>query len=279
MSCQIFAAVVPRDSLSTMGQSDVIILAVSLLGFALIGYFLFSLTKQKGGRALNARDDNDGERDGNQHRPRGNLRRRRVGVANENNDNEDEEDEGDDNQQGENEPDLTGMTKKEIAKIEKRRAKAQQREAMEAEREERKEREEARMELLREREQERDEEFRLKEMERLRELAAEEQQRKDAYNHWKDPFPDHILTFPTDMAIATASSSTSSSTGATESRNKTAAEMAEVHERFIASVKEAKVALTYDVAVVVNTSSNSFRPRCPAYFANAHIFMLSLFLF
>jgi hypothetical protein len=49
------------------------------------------------------------------------------------------------------------MTKKEIAKVEKRRVKAQQREAMEAEREERKEKEEERMLILRERESEKDE--------------------------------------------------------------------------------------------------------------------------
>mmetsp|Transcript_6336 Transcript_6336/g.10369 ORF Transcript_6336/g.10369 Transcript_6336/m.10369 type:complete len:288 (-) Transcript_6336:811-1674(-) len=181
-----------------MGQSDLIILAVSLLGFVLIGYFILSLTKQKErGAHLNNRDDevlNGGE----QQRQRGNLRRRRGGgggVNDEDNvDNEEGEDEQD--ERGDTEPDLAGMTKKEIAKIEKRRAKAQQREAMEAEREERKEREEARMQMLREREQEKEEEFQLREAERLRELAAKEKERQLAYNHWKDPYPDHVITFP-----------------------------------------------------------------------------------
>ena len=184
-----------------MGQSDLIILAVSLLGFVLIGYFIWGLTKQKERSAhLNNREDevlNGGE----QQRQRGNLRRRRGGgggdggVNDEDNvDNDDAEDEQD--ARGDTEPNLAGMTKKEIAKIEKRRAKAQQREAMEADREERKEREEARMQMLREREQEKEEEFQLREEERLRELAAEEKERQLAYNHWKDPYPDHVLTFP-----------------------------------------------------------------------------------
>lgn len=217
-----------------MGQSDLIILAVSLLGFAFIGYFVFSLTKPaKGGLALHNHDEDAGD----QHRPRGNLRRRRGGgVANDEVADEDENDDNDPHDQDEGEPDFTGMTKKEIAKIEKRRAKAQQREAMEAEREDRKEKEEARMEMLREREQEKDEEFRLKETERLRELAAEEQQRRDTYNHWKDPFPDHILSFPTATAVASVSSA---STGVTD--NKTPAEVAVLHEQYVAYIREKKV--------------------------------------
>lgn len=181
-----------------MGQSDLIILAVSLLGFGLIGYFILSLTKQKErGAHVNHRDDEvlNGEE---QQRQRGNLRRRRGGggaVDDEDNMN-DENVEDEQVARGDTEPDLAGMTKKEIAKIEKRRAKAQQREAMEAEREERKEKEEARMQMLREREQEKEEEFQLREAERRREVAAEERERQLAYNHWKDPYPDHVLTFP-----------------------------------------------------------------------------------
>jgi hypothetical protein len=188
-----------------MGQSDFIILAVSLLGFAFIGYFLFSLTKQKSRGHDDAHHHEEDDRDGDQHRPRGNARRRRGGGA-VNNEEDGGDDDGGEEENGNAEPDLSGMTKKEIAKVEKRRAKAQQREAMEAEREERKEREEARMELLRERELEKDEEFARREEERRRELAAEEQRRRDAYNHWKDPFPDHVITFPTDPFSSDAAS-------------------------------------------------------------------------
>lgn len=182
-----------------MGQSDLIILAVSLIGFVLIGFVILNLTKQKErGANLHNRGDDEVLNGREQQRQRGNLRRRRAGEGGVNGeDNVNDEDIEDEQDIGvDTEPNLAGMTKKEIAKIEKRRAKAQQREAMEAEREERKEREEARMQMLREREQEKEEEFQQREAERLRELAVEEKERQLAYNHWKDPYPDHVLTFP-----------------------------------------------------------------------------------
>lgn len=79
------------------------------------------------------------------------------------------------------------MSKKDIAKHEKRRAKAAARQQEEAYREERREREEKRMEALRERELQKEKEFEMKqqEVERLRKI--EEKRLADAYNAWKDP--------------------------------------------------------------------------------------------
>jgi ATPase subunit of ABC transporter with duplicated ATPase domains len=96
---------------------------------------------------------------------------------------EDEEDEEGDDE----EPDFSNMSKKDIAKHEKRRAKAAQRQQEEAYREERREREEKRMEALREREQQKEKEFELKQQEADRLRKIEEKRLADAYNAWKDP--------------------------------------------------------------------------------------------
>ena len=188
-----------------MSQSDLIILSVCFIGFSCIGYFLYMLTKQKEKVERNIDVDNMGGRV-EPRVVRGNARRRRGGEVANVDENAGDDDDDHDDENNENlernaaASDLSGLSKKEIAKIEKRRAKAQQREAMEAEREERKEREEMRMQLLRERELEKEEEFRAKEEERLRQLDAENKRKQEAYNHWKDAYPDHIVAFPQEFS-------------------------------------------------------------------------------
>ena len=213
-----------------MGQADIVILAVSVAGLALIAYVIWTLTRSKEGRHRHPRrqevqeeeieeegEEEEEERDdvqGQEAVPQGGLRRRaRAGEVEANADPEP--------------VDFTGMTKKEIAKIEKKRAKAQQREAMEAMREERREMEENRMQLLREREAEKEEEFRAKEEERKREKAKEEMKRIKAYNHLKDPFPDYIINM---LSIEAAQKLGTSSTGRVGS-----------FDAFISYVKDKKV--------------------------------------
>ena len=109
------------------------------------------------------------------------LRRRNRARNAEGEEDDEEEEEGDE------EPDFSTMSKKEIMKYEKRKAKAQQREQEEAYREQRKEKEEKRMEALRERELEKEREFELKQQEAERLRKIEEKRLAEAYNAWKDP--------------------------------------------------------------------------------------------
>lgn len=161
-----------------MGLKDIILLAVSLLGLGSIVYLMYSYA----GRVKEAEDApyNRGDAEAvNRGGDRNTGLRRRL--RNPNGDNEEEDGDGGDD------VDLANMSKKDIQKHEKRRAKAAARQAEEARREARKEKEEKRLEALREREHEKELEFQRKEEEAERVRLERERKLALEYNPWKDP--------------------------------------------------------------------------------------------
>lgn len=131
------------------------------------------------------------ERDINQLR-----RRRRNGEDNAGS--EEEGDEGDDDDE-----DKLHMSKKELLRIEKKRAKAEAKAQMDAMRDTRREKESKREDLYRERALEREQEFLRKEEEAARLKAEKEQKERDEYNPWKEVFTFESIGMTSDMVTVT----------------------------------------------------------------------------